>query len=95
MYENLEYQRMRVISMIETDPLLLRQYREYLGYINANYFWHEAMYSLSRGDRRSAWELFVRALADGRGMFLSRRSLGFLKKFLTDSVGTDQITDQN
>jgi glycosyltransferase involved in cell wall biosynthesis len=82
MYENLEYQRIKLLSMIHTDKLLAVKYQPYLGYINANYFYHEAMYSLYKGKRKEALIEFVRAITKGEGFVFSRRFFGFIKNFL-------------
>lgn len=82
MYENLEYQRCKLIEMIESDPVLRSTYGDYIGYINANYFYHQAMYSLHKRRKKAALQQFSQAIFDGKGFVLSRRFPGFVKNFV-------------
>jgi hypothetical protein len=85
MYENLEYQRQELINLINFDKILKDKYCAYIGYINANYFFHEAMYSLHKGDKKLALKQFGSAILKGKGFLFSKRSLGFARNFLFKS----------
>jgi glycosyltransferase involved in cell wall biosynthesis len=82
MYENLEYQRQQLTGMIASDAVLREKYTPYIGYVNANYYFHRAMYSLHKTERMQALQEFTLALTKGQGMFLSKRFFAFIKNFV-------------
>jgi glycosyltransferase involved in cell wall biosynthesis len=81
MYNNLDYQRKQIISMIQTTPALREKYGNYIGYINANYYFHQAIHSLHIGKRRQAGNHFSKSLTNGKGMFFTKRFFAFIKNF--------------
>lgn len=81
MYEDLEYQRQVLTGMINTDPVLKEKYSPYIGYVNANYYFHRAMYSLHKRKQVQALKEFMLALTKGKGMFPSKRFFAFGKNF--------------
>lgn len=82
MYENLEYQRQQLVCMIGNDPIMKAKYGHYIGYVNANYFFHQAIHSLHKQKHAEAWREFRQSLTNGKGMLFSKRFAGFLKSFL-------------
>jgi glycosyltransferase involved in cell wall biosynthesis len=82
MYENLEYQRIKLISLITDNEDLKRKYKPYAGYINANYYFHQALFSLHKKDRAKAFHQFLTAATKGQGFLFSDRFFGFIKNFL-------------
>jgi len=82
MYENLEYQRKELMRLIDNDEVLADRYWKYRGFINANYYFHQAMYSLHKKQKPEAWKQFMRAVVRGRGFVFSKRFFGFIKNFL-------------
>jgi len=81
MYENLEYQRVQLLQMIQSDPVLLSRYKRYLGYINANYFFHYAWYLMNIRKRAGSLKQFGLSLVKGRGNLFSKRFFAFTKNF--------------
>lgn len=82
MYENLEYQRRELMQLIDGDAVLKERYWKYKGFIEANYYFHETMYSLHKKERKVAWRQFINAVKYGKGFFFSRRFLAFIKNYL-------------
>lgn len=82
MYENLEYQRQELMQLIENNIVLNEKYWKYKGFINANYYFHEAMYSLFKKQRKVAWKQFMKAVTKGKGFVFSKRFYAFLKNYL-------------
>jgi len=91
MYENLEYQRQQLVSMIGIDPAMKEKYWPYVGYINANYFFHQAIHSLHKRKRKEAWNEFMQSLAEGKGMFFSKRFFAFLRRFFLSVFRTGEL----
>lgn len=81
MYDNLEYQRKELMSLIDRNESLKECYGQYKGYINANYYFHEAMYSLHKKQKSVAWQQFMLAVTQGQGFVFSRRFLAFIKNY--------------
>lgn len=81
MYENLEYQRKELISLIDQNDKLKESYGRYKGYINTNYYFHEAMYSLHKKQKSVAWKQFMKTVTQGQGFVFSRRFLAFIKNY--------------
>jgi glycosyltransferase involved in cell wall biosynthesis len=81
MYENLGYQKDQIIGIIQKDPVLLGKYKNYIGYIHANYYFHQAIHSLHKGEKSRAFNYFVKSVVKGKGMLQSKRSPAFIKNF--------------
>jgi glycosyltransferase involved in cell wall biosynthesis len=82
MYENLEYQRQKLIELLEGNSIIKTRYQKYIGYVNANYYFHEAMYSLHKKEKKAAMQQFIHAVLNGKGFLFSKRFFGFIKNFL-------------
>ncbi len=82
MYENLEYQRLYIINMIERNEKLRGKYLPYLRYINANYYFHQAIYALHKKQKRKAIKLFADAILKGKGTLFSIRTPAFIKNII-------------
>lgn len=79
MYDNLEYQRWQIIGMIEGDPVLHEKYKNYIGYINTNYYYHQAIHSLQMNKRYMAVRFLGKSIIKGKGVFFSKRFFAFIK----------------
>jgi glycosyltransferase involved in cell wall biosynthesis len=82
MYENLEYQRRKLVELIEEDSVMRERYTEYKCFIDANYYFHEAMYSLHKKKKAEARQQFMNAVVKGKGFVFSKRFFAFIKNFL-------------
>lgn len=82
MYENLEYQRKELNQLIDNDAVLKERYGKYWGYVDANYYFHEAMYSLHKKEKETARKQFLQAATKGNGFVFSKRFLAFIKNYL-------------
>jgi glycosyltransferase involved in cell wall biosynthesis len=80
-YKNLEYQRQKLVGMIRSDELLLHKYHSYIGYINSNYFFHQAMYALFKNRKREALGFLSKSIVEGKGMLFSKRFLAFTRNY--------------
>ena len=81
MYENLGYQKDQIIKLIQKDPILLSRYSKYIGYIHANFYFHQAIYNLHKKQKLEAFTQFAKSIIKGKGMLLSKRFPAFIKNF--------------
>ena len=90
MYDNLEYQRQELVHLIESSEIYRLIYKEYIGYVNANYYYHQAMYSLYKNERKLAWGQFCLTVTKGHGFLFSRRFFGFIKNYLLNKTSNEK-----
>lgn len=82
MYANLEYQRRKVLSAIESDPVMNARFGLYLHLIDANYYYHQAMFQFHLGRVRQGWKFVVRTMAAQPSVVAKRRFAAMFKSLL-------------
>lgn len=81
-YQNLEYQRDYLISVIEDDEMMNKKYKNYVHLLRANYNYHVAMYSFFLQEIIKGVRFTLYALSNDFAIIGTRRFLALGKNFM-------------
>jgi len=83
MYANLEYQRRKILSSIESDPVMHARFGLYLHLINANYYYHQAMFQFHLGNAGPGSVFLIKTIVAKPFIVINRRFAAMIRSLLS------------